>query len=548
MDQQDSGNFLDRRTLMAVALVGIVWFGWQAYLGKKYPQSKNATPVVTEGVGEQKGSDPQKTSAGALAATEPMKVQNSGSVEAPNLSQPEKLISYENDSISFELSSRGMGLKNVILKKHNDRNHQPMKMGYDENGFSLFSASIANDGSPMDFVLTQKNQNLFEGVYKKGGLTVRRELLVQPETGALENKMTVEGIDSSFAGAVVTIPERKLEAGSHGFLMPSFEHQEYLVLHSGKEERVNITSLSEKLDETFSSVSTAGVSSQYFSSALVDKSELVPEVRLLADPTAPYIISQVIYKPSGGSSRIDLNWISYTGPKSVAQLESIDKNLGHVVNYGFFTAIARFLLVLLQWFHGLVGNWGLSIILLTLMVRVVVLPLNVTTFRSTKKMQKLQPIIQSVRERYKDDPQTMNREVMGLWKEHKVNPLGGCLPMLLQLPVFFALYQVLGQSIELYQVPFFGWINDLSLKDPYYILPVLMGVAMYLQQKMTPTAMDPTQAKVMQFLPVVFALMMVSLPAGLTLYIFVNTLAGIILQRVFMRDRTTSISTKEVKV
>jgi YidC/Oxa1 family membrane protein insertase len=162
-------------------------------------------------------------------------------------------------------------------------------------------------------------------------------------------------------------------------------------------------------------------------------------------------------------------------------------------------------------------------------------------------MQKLQPLISSLRERYKDDPQAMNRETMALWKEHKVNPLGGCLPMLLQLPIFFALYRVLGQSIELYQAPFFGWIHDLSLKDPLYVLPVLMGISMFIQQKTTPTTMDPNQAKFMQFLPLIFVFMMVNLPAGLTLYIFINTLSGIILQQIFMHDRKAAATAKEVK-
>ena len=162
-------------------------------------------------------------------------------------------------------------------------------------------------------------------------------------------------------------------------------------------------------------------------------------------------------------------------------------------------------------------------------------------------MQKLQPLLASLKVRYKDDPQALNKETMNLWREHKVNPVGGCLPMLLQLPIFFALYQVLGQSIELYQAPFFGWIQDLSLKDPFYVLPVLMGAAMYYQQKITPTQLDPTQTKIMQFMPVIFSLMMVTLPAGLTLYIFINTISGVLLQILFMRDPKGTVSTTPVK-
>ena len=152
-------------------------------------------------------------------------------------------------------------------------------------------------------------------------------------------------------------------------------------------------------------------------------------------------------------------------------------------------------------------------------------------------MQKIQPLIAELRERYKDKPQQLNTEMMDLMRKNKVNPVGGCLPMLLQLPVFFALYQVLGQSIELYKAPFMFWIKDLSAMDPYFVLPVLMGISMYIQQKITPSTMDPMQAKVLQFMPILFSLMMISLPSGLTLYIFVSTFFGIVQQYIFMKDK-----------
>ena len=201
----------------------------------------------------------------------------------------------------------------------------------------------------------------------------------------------------------------------------------------------------------------------------------------------------------------------------------------------------------LYWFYSLIQNWGVAIILLTVLVRLIVLPFNITSYKSMKKMQVIQPKIKALRERYKDDPQNLNKEMMAVMRDNKVNPLGGCLPMLLQMPVFFALYQCLGQSIELYQAPFFGWIHDLSLKDPFYVLPILMGISMYVQQKITPTTMDPAQAKIMQFLPVVFSLMMVSLPSGLTLYIFVSTLFGIIQQQIFMKDKKSASNAQEAK-
>lgn len=155
-------------------------------------------------------------------------------------------------------------------------------------------------------------------------------------------------------------------------------------------------------------------------------------------------------------------------------------------------------------------------------------------------MQKIQPEIARLKEVYKGNTQALNVEMMKLMRENKVNPMGGCLPLLLQLPVFWALYQVLQNSIELYRAPFFGWITDLSMKDPYYVLPVLMGLSMFVQQKITPSTMDPAQARVMMIMPIMFSFLMFGLPSGLTLYIFVSTLFGIIQQMIMMRDKNES--------
>jgi YidC/Oxa1 family membrane protein insertase len=199
--------------------------------------------------------------------------------------------------------------------------------------------------------------------------------------------------------------------------------------------------------------------------------------------------------------------------------------------------ISKPLVYIMKAFHSMVDNWGLAIIFLTLLVRLCVLPFNLMSMRSMKAMQKIQPKLTALREKYKEDPMTLNRETMSLMKENGANPLGGCLPMLIQIPIFFALYRVIGSSIELYQSPFFGWITDLSSHDIYYVLPVLMGITMFVQQKLTPSTMDPTQAKIMMFLPLVFSLFMLQLPSGLTLYMFVSTLFGAVQQMIIMRDK-----------
>lgn len=240
------------------------------------------------------------------------------------------------------------------------------------------------------------------------------------------------------------------------------------------------------------------------------------------------------------SRAIEIPLRLYVGPKELRQLEQVE-GMKQLVDYGMFSFLAYPMLQVLNFFYKYFHNYGIAIILLTILVRVLFYPLTLKSMRSMKAMQKLQPQLNALKEKYKDDRDRMNREQMALFKAHNVNPAAGCLPMLVQLPVFIALYQLLQSSMELFHAPFFGWIRDLSEKDPYYIYPVLMGVAMLLQQRMTPTpGMDPMQQKMMYILPVVFTFLMIGLPAGLTLYIFVSTLLGILQQVLMSRENRQS--------
>jgi len=219
--------------------------------------------------------------------------------------------------------------------------------------------------------------------------------------------------------------------------------------------------------------------------------------------------------------------------KNYDNLVKAGDNLQAAVDFGMFAVVAVPILRGLQFFYKYLPNYGIAIILLTLVVRIILLPLNYKSFKSMKKMQEIQPEMNKLKEKFKDDPQRMQKETMELFKRAGANPLGGCLPLLLQLPIFFAFYQVLFSAVELVGAPFFGWIVDLSAKDPYYVLPVLMTLTMFVQQKFMPSpTTDPTQKKIMLFMPLVFGVIMKDLPAGLTLYIFISTLVGIIQQYV----------------
>ncbi len=233
----------------------------------------------------------------------------------------------------------------------------------------------------------------------------------------------------------------------------------------------------------------------------------------------------------------------YIGVKELKILTSIDKEMGDIVEYGWFTFIAKPVFLLLSFLHSLIGNWGWAIIATTLIIRVILFPLTYKGMVSMTKMKELAPKIKELQKKYKGEPQKLNAHTMELYKKHGANPMGGCLPMILQIPIFFALYRVLQNSAELQSAPWILWIHDLSIKDPYYILPVLMGITMFLQQHITPnTIQDPTQAKIMKYLPVIFTFFFMTFPAGLTLYWFVNNLFSIAQQyyinKIFEKKRS----------
>ncbi len=220
----------------------------------------------------------------------------------------------------------------------------------------------------------------------------------------------------------------------------------------------------------------------------------------------------------------------YVGPQEVDKLAKLAPGLELTIDYGWLTIIAAPLFKVLSFIHNWVGNWGIAIILLTVLIKLLFFPLSAASYKSMAKMKVLGPKLQKLKEQHGDDKAKMNQAMMELYKTEKVNPLGGCLPIVIQIPVFISLYWVLLAAVELRHAPFFGWIKDLSAADPFYILPVLMGATMFLQTKLNPTPPDPIQAKIMLYMPLVFSVMFLWFPAGLVLYWTVNNLLSILQQ------------------
>ena len=217
----------------------------------------------------------------------------------------------------------------------------------------------------------------------------------------------------------------------------------------------------------------------------------------------------------------------FVGPQEEKVLETIAPGFELLKDYGYLTIIAKPIFWLLEKIHGFVGNWGWSIILLTILIKLVFFPLSAASYKSMARMKEVQPRLMAMKEQYKGDPQKLNQAMMEMYRKEKINPLGGCLPVLIQIPVFISLYWVLLSSVEMRGAPWILWIHDLSVPDPYYILPVIMAVSMFVQTKLNPTPPDPIQAKVMMYMPIVFSIMFFFFPAGLVLYWVVNNLLSI---------------------
>lgn len=226
----------------------------------------------------------------------------------------------------------------------------------------------------------------------------------------------------------------------------------------------------------------------------------------------------------------------YIGPELSGLLSQVDPTLTHTIDYGWLAPVSIFLFWIMTAIFSVVGNWGWTIILITLLIKIVFFALSDKSYKSMAKMREAQPRIKQLQERYGDDKQALNKATMEFYKREKLNPMGGCLPMLIQIPVFFALYYVLIESVQLRQAPWIWWIHDLAVKDPYYILPVLMGLSMLAQQKLSPPPPDPTQAKVMMVMPLMFMVFFLWFPAGLVLYWLTNNVLSLLHQWYVMKS------------
>ena len=360
------------------------------------------------------------------------------------------------------------------------------------------------------------------------GVSVTKTFIFKPGSYEIEVRHSLSNnSDATWSGSRYEQLQKALETEQDdgGFSNPGRYSFNGIAFYS-PEEKFEKVDFDDVADDPYSSVHSNGwlaMVQNYFFAAWIPPAEenTAYSTQEFAPAGWPRYIARAVapgVSVAPGSSHEFASRL-YVGPKLQEQLEEVAPGLQHTVNYGIFTVFSKPLFWLLSAIHGFVGNWGWAIVLLTVLIKLAFFKLTEAQYKSMARMRKLQPRVEALKERYGDDRQRMSQAMMEMYKKEKVNPLGGCLPILVQIPIFIALYWVLLESVELRQAPFIGWLTNLSVRDPYFILPALNAFFMIMTQRLTPTTgMDPMQAKMMKAMPVVFSVLFAFFPAGLVLY------------------------------
>lgn len=513
----NKNSFLDSNTILAILLSFLFFFFWQMYSEKTDNKIDN---IQTSKSSEEKVDK----------ITEKVLVENLNYKD-----QPEQTLSFDLPNVSGVISSRGFGFKKIILKRYKDRKNN--EVSYFTEGIEANYATLLDNKAPTFTLELIDPSKIFGKVVLPEG-KIEKTIKINSEDYFADIEIVFFPNNSSEKTIEVkTKINQILEKIESSLLKPSYDVNEFYVLNSDGEQRETIQYETNSL-QNFKSVKLGALSSHYFTLGLFDQSDILSVVSTNFDVGKLVGSIEFIHPTIEKKEKYVFKYKAYFGPKKFDILNKIDSSMIGIINYGFFGFFGKFLLAILVWIQKIVKNWGLAVIGLTLVVRFLLLPIMISSYKSMRKMQKIQPQLKLIREKYKEDPQKMNLETMQLMKREKANPVSGCLPMLLQIPIFFALYQVIGNSIELYQSPFIFWIKDLSLMDPFYVLPLLVGVMFFIQQKISPQPTDPAQAKMMMFMPFLFTFFMISVPSGLNLYILVSTVFGIVQQLFFMKEKT----------
>jgi YidC/Oxa1 family membrane protein insertase len=533
---------MDKKSILAIALSFAVLYIYQAFFVKPPPPPKK--PAATQ---EQAATIADKGTINVVASRAATKIK-AAPAGIVSLQQrqgiDDKDIPLETDEYSAVFSTRGAALKSFQLKKYRtsiDKNAKlielvknraglpaPLTVSFGGSDFNIPDNALyeargaANDaqnpdeGGQLIFTLEYPGLLKVEKIYRfhRGKYNFDLEVRTTNLTSNAVNQVTSlnwhELIDPN------AVPDEYGHDGPVSMVAKNIEREDLKKMASSKTMGPD--------------VSWGGFETKYFIAAMIPQTPSLTTLSLTKD--AQNTVSVTLKSPKTlippgqtGSNSYSL----YLGPKDHSLLSASNAGLENAIDFGdWLKWLAMPLLISLKFiYNNFIHNYGIAIILLTLIIKIIFWPLGNKSYRSMKEMQKLQPKIAEMREKYKDDKARISQEMMALYKSHKVNPLGGCLPMVIQIPVFFGLYKTLLFAIELRHSPLIWWIQDLSAKDPYYITPIIMGATMFVQQKMTPPAGDPMQAKIMLFMPIIFTVMFLNFPSGLVIYWLFNNVISI---------------------
>jgi len=518
----------NKRVILAVVLSLAVLVGWNFLFPAKPQVPKSDTPTQTQ----------------APAAKEPAATAAKADTLPAFAPTPGRKVTVDTPLYLAVFNATGGVLEQFSLKKYrqtiepasplvdlvNAKAHAKAPLGLIINGTpSWQNVDWSIEGGDLKLDAQGSGSLTFTG--RMGDAVIKRTMTFSGESYLIDEKLSLSNTGAAPVkdrlSLTLAVDRLSAEGDSYNPTQAAFYDTSGLELFSS-EKKLAEGVADEKV------VQWGSIMSNYFLVGVIPEIEGLHGKAKIEDGIFRVAVDKDgIELPAGGRSDMSISY--YLGPKDPKFLAMASHNLSAAIDYGWFDFIAKPLLKLLHFFYDYVGNYGVAIILLTVLIKGLFWPLSHKSYKSMEQMKKLQPLLTQLREKYKDDRQKMNEEMMQLYKTYKVNPAGGCLPMIVQIPVFFGLYQALLHSIELRHATFIThlpftnmiWLADLSAKDPYYITPLIMGATMFLQQKMTPAPGDPTQAKVMLLMPVIFTFMFLNFPSGLVVYWLVNNVISI---------------------
>ena len=531
---------MEKRVLIAVLLSIAVMYGY-SFLVTPAPRSKTAQT--------------QKPVQQQLSAVQTVAVSTVSPAQPPVVSPGTKDVTVDTDFYSAVFSTNGATLKKLSLKKYKTTtapDAKPIAM-IDESIPENFSLRTVGSGIPVDpSAIYSVN---YDSLLVKKGEKKILEFVSVTKTGDRAKKTYtfsgdsyIIGLEQQVGNTSGTLQEGSLQLVEKNHYVAKPGESRYEVhgpttFADNKLQTQTSSDLAKGSKSFEKNILWSGFEDKYFLGAAIAENGSIAAVQVRQNNG---YVENVISSPRislAPGTMATVSYRLYFGPKDLDILKGQGSRLEEVIDFGWFSAIAKPLLHTLQFFYRYVHNYGVAIIIITIILKALFYPLTNKSYKSMKDMQKLQPKMAELKEKYKNDRDAMNKAVMELYKTHKVNPMGGCLPMVIQIPVFFALYKALMFSIELRHAPFMLWLKDLSAPDalfgvipaglplvggfPVGPLPLLMGVTMFIQQKMTPSNMDPAQAKMMMALPFVFTFMFLNFPSGLVLYWLVNNILTI---------------------